>query len=181
MCSSSSSDTTGDVSHVHVDTYTSTCTCMYLTVRQQTEESTVSKGFPIHANNVQYKAYNREMTMLMRLTVCLDKSNGSVSVKVSLYCSVKLVVQPVNDSVLEQLNKFSTPSSHLHTHTPSHPHILDDVGMGMGMEEREMPHEPSPFSTKKDMYSGKVGAQVRVYLYIDARTTWQLPCLIQSM
>lgn len=74
---------------------------------------------------------------------------------------MQLVVQPVNDSVLEQLNKFSAPSSHLHTHTRSHPHVLDDVGIGlMEGEGRDATPEPSPFSTKKDMYSGKGGTQV---------------------
>lgn len=69
---------------------------------------------------------------------------------------VQLVVQPVNNSILEQV-KFSAPSSHPYTHT----HILDDMGMGMMEGEvREETPEPSPFSTKKDMYSGKCGTQV---------------------
>lgn len=77
-----------------------------------------------------------------------------------LYCSLQLVVQPADNSVLEQLNKFSLPSA-----AGSHPHILEDLGLGLeGEGTRDEPHEPSPFSTKKDMYSGKSGAQVNVLL-----------------
>lgn len=86
---------------------------------------------------------------------------------------MQLVVQPVNDSVLEQLNKFSAPSSHLHTHTRSHPHILDDVGMMEG-EWRDGTPEPSPFSTKKDMYSGKGGTQVHICIYTKHCVHWEL-------
>ena len=73
--------------------------------------------------------------------------------------SLQLVVQPVSDSILEQLNKLSPPSA---AATHLHPHILEDLGLGLmeGEGTREEPHEPSPFSTKRDMYSGKSGAQV---------------------
>ena len=80
-------------------------------------------------------------------------------------CSVQLVVQPVSESVLEQLNKFSPSPSHRphpHTRTTSHTHVLDDVDMGE--EGREVPQEPSPFSTKKEMYSGKARAQVHIHV-----------------
>ena len=71
------------------------------------------------------------------------------------------MVQPVNDNILEELNRFSPPSSsssHPPTHT-SHPHMMDDVGLEG--EGREVPSEPSPFSTKRDMYSGKVRYSVQ--------------------
>ena len=81
-----------------------------------------------------------------------------------MHFSVQLVVQPASDNILEQLNRAS-PSSHPTTHTPSHPHMFDDLGLGMegeGEEEgRGEAYEPSPFSTKKDMYSGKSGTQVQ--------------------
>ena len=65
---------------------------------------------------------------------------------------MQLVVQPVSESVLEELNKVS--------HTPSHHHMLDDLGLSLEGDRNNEPHEPSPFSTKKHMYSGKGGTQV---------------------
>ena len=89
------------------------------------------------------------------------------------------MIQPVSENVLEQLNKLSSPS-HPPTHAPSHPHIFDDLGLGgMGTEDegKGVVYEPSPFSTKKDMYSGKGGSQVHythlrctLYMYIDQHT-----------
>jgi hypothetical protein len=45
--------------------------------------------------------------------------------------------------------------------------MLSDLGLGLdeAVETRDVPYEPSPFSTKKDMYSGKGGAQVTTLQY----------------
>ena len=94
-------------------------------------------------------------------------ANMSLSLSLSLSLSslsVQLVVQSVDDNTLEQLNSFSPPSSHPHTHTPPHPLMWDDMGLGMEGGGRGLATGPTPFSTKKDMYSGKGGTQVYMYI-----------------
>lgn len=62
--------------------------------------------------------------------------------------SVRLLVQPVSDSILEQLNKPSLTTTHAAT-------LEEEVEEGGEGEGREELYEPSPFSTKREMYSGK--------------------------
>lgn len=77
---------------------------------------------------------------------------------VYMHCSVQLQVQPVSDSILEQLNKPSLLPTRAAT-------LEEEVEEGGQREGREELYEPSPFSTKREMYSGKVGSQVSAHIY----------------
>ena len=96
-----------------------------------------------------YKVYTRTLS----LSVCVR---------------VQLVVQSVDDNTLEQLNSFSPPSSQIspHSHSPTSTHMWEDMGLGMEGGGRGVATGPTPFSTKKDRYSGKGGTQVHVSMYI---------------
>ena len=70
---------------------------------------------------------------------------------------MRLVVQSASDSVLDELNKPSSVNTHT-SYLEQEEEEEEEEGEGEGSREV---YEPSPFSTKREMYSGKVGAQVR--------------------
>ena len=78
-----------------------------------------------------------------------------------------LVVQSASDSVLDELNK--PPSINTHTAYLEQEEEMDEEE---GEGSREV-YEPSPFSTRREMYSRKGGAQVRgVSLIVAGMWDW---------
>ena len=70
----------------------------------------------------------------------------------------------MSDSILEQLNKPSLTTTHAAT-------LEEEVEEGGQGEGREELYEPSPFSTKREMYSGKAQASAHTHTH----THWFCP------